>query len=77
MIPRAGNLYRYACTHLDEVERLVKNYRAMAGQAAEKGHCAATIANTLFQLSNKQWNSPAGGEYFAATLACIEFHKLY
>jgi hypothetical protein len=49
----------------------------MAGQAAEKGQCAATIANTLFQLSNKHWNSPAGEEYFAATLACIEFHKLY
>lgn len=77
MTARAGNLYRIASEHSAEIRRMVNDYKRMAGGGGDEGHCAACIAHDFFRLTNKQWNSPAGGEYFAAIMALIAYKKMY
>jgi hypothetical protein len=77
MIPRPGNLYKIVCDHRDTIKGLITNYKRMAGASAEESHAAAVVAHQFFRLTDKQWNSPSGAEYFAAVYACILFHKLY
>ena len=72
-----GNLYRFLCDHAAEVKAEVNSYLIHGYTQQGAGHCAACTAHRIFKLSDKQWNGPAGAEYFAAALAYIIHFELF
>jgi len=86
MKPRVGNLYRIASTEenlqiiRDEIKRykqMPRYYQSDKTNHTDLTHCAAMTANSLFKLTNAQWNSCVGGEYYAAVLAVVVHFDLW
>lgn len=72
---RPGNLYRYAIDHIDEIKREIEAVKRLSTTGAS--HAAAIVAHRFYRLTDKEWNGPNGGEYFAAIYALIMYKNLY
>lgn len=53
-----------------EILKELETYKQM-NPFGSTGHAAACIANSVFQLTNRQWNSKIGTDAFSATLTVL------
>lgn len=77
--PSVGNIYRYLRENHEAMVVEVNAYisHGLSYTRYSMQHCAACAARSLFKLTDKQWNSPAGCEYYAASLAYIVHFNLF